>query len=134
MGLRQQFRDSDYVVRWGGEEFLAVSRFVDRAEAPAVAERVRQAVAGHTIEIDAGTVLSMTCSIGFAPFPVAAGTSDGPGWEQVLDLAHAGLYAAKRSGRNAWVGLTAGPAWREEQTTSLPDDAAAAIADCTEPS
>ncbi|MEO0975279.1 MAG: tetratricopeptide repeat-containing diguanylate cyclase, partial [Pseudomonadota bacterium] len=33
--LEREFRASDYLVRWGGEEFLVVARFIDRREAPA---------------------------------------------------------------------------------------------------
>src|SRR5690606_26645518 len=38
--LAQTMRDTDYLVRWGGEEFLLVARFCNRAEAPDMAERV----------------------------------------------------------------------------------------------
>ncbi|MCR6651321.1 MAG: GGDEF domain-containing protein [Cellvibrionaceae bacterium] len=45
--LTQICRQSDCVVRWGGEEFLIVSRFADRDEAPFMAERIRKTVEQH---------------------------------------------------------------------------------------
>jgi len=92
------FRTSDYVVRWGGEEFLIVVRFVDRATAPELAEKLRAAVAAQPFVLPDGTVLQRTCSIGFAVWP------GGESWDRTVDLADAALYAAKRGGRNACVG------------------------------
>lgn len=43
--LRAVFRESDHVVRWGGEEFLGVARGAQREDGPRVAERIRRAVA-----------------------------------------------------------------------------------------
>ncbi|HYC58933.1 MAG TPA: two-component regulator propeller domain-containing protein [Thermoanaerobaculia bacterium] len=98
--LRQTFRSSDHVVRWGGEEFLIVVRFVDRTEAFAIAEKLRRAVAEHAFVLPDGTRLQRTCSIGFAAWPLPGVTS----WERTVDLADEALYAAKRGGRNAAVG------------------------------
>jgi diguanylate cyclase (GGDEF)-like protein len=98
--LRRTFRSSDYIVRWGGEEFLIVVRFVDAGEAKDLAEKLRVAVAEHPFVLADGTVLERTCSIGFATWPAP----DGASWEHVIDRADAALYAAKRSGRNACVG------------------------------
>jgi diguanylate cyclase (GGDEF)-like protein len=97
--LRTTFRASDYVVRWGGEEFLIVVRFVDRASAPELAEKLRAVIAAHAFELPDGTILQRTCSIGFAVWPTRDET-----FEQVVDRADAALYAAKRGGRNACVG------------------------------
>jgi hypothetical protein len=47
----------------------------------------------------------VTCSIGFACYPFFAAAPDHLGWEQVVNLADACLYAAKHHGRNAWVGI-----------------------------
>ena len=108
--LRSVVRASDHVVRWGGEEFLVVVRFVDRASAPEIAEKIRSAIAGHAFRLEDGTVLERTCSIGFAAWPFAPEQPRAIGWEEVVDLADLGLYAAKRSGRNRWVGIEAGEA------------------------
>ena len=98
-------RESDCVVRWGGEEFLIVSRFACRDEAPLMAERIRNSIAQHSFVLADGTALTKTCSIGFACFPFLSNHTDALSWEQVIDIADHALYAAKKSGRNRSVGL-----------------------------
>ncbi len=100
-------RESDCVVRWGGEEFLIVSRFADREEAPLMAERIRQTIEKHDFTLVDGKILKKTCSIGFACFPFLPNYPLELSWEQVIDIADHALYAAKKSGRNRSVGLVA---------------------------
>jgi diguanylate cyclase (GGDEF)-like protein len=108
--LQAACRESDVVVRWGGEEFLVVSRFTDRAQAPVLAERVRQVVEQHATRLAGGRSLRVTCSLGWSVFPLAPHDAGGAaGWEAVVALADHALYAAKRLGRNAWVGYASGP-------------------------
>jgi predicted signal transduction protein with EAL and GGDEF domain len=97
-------------VRWGGEEFLVVARFVDRRDAPELAEKIRAAIAGHDFRLPDGTAIQRTGSIGFAAFPFSPAQPRAVAWEEVVDAADHGLYAAKRSGRNRWVGVDAGEA------------------------
>ena len=101
--LRDTSRASDMVVRWGGEEFLVVSRHVDRRGASAFAERIRQAVRSHIFAAGDGRVLHRTCSVGFAAFPFLTTEPEGVPWDTVIELADQACYAAKRSGRDAWV-------------------------------
>ncbi len=103
-------RASDHVVRWGGEEFLVVARFCDRRTAPDLAEKIRAAIAGHEFRLDGGTVLRRTASIGFAVYPFAPRLPRAAGWQEIVALADLALYAAKRSGRDRWVGIEAGEA------------------------
>lgn len=105
--LTHTCRESDCVVRWGGEEFLIVSRFADRDDAPLMAERIRKTIAEHTFRLPDGSALKKTCSIGFACFPFLREHPSALGWEQVIDVADHALYAAKKSGRNRSVGLVA---------------------------
>lgn len=108
--LRGVMRSSDHVVRWGGEEFLAVARFVDRRNASELAEKIRAALAAHPFQLPDGTVLRRTGSIGFAAYPFAPSEPHAIRWGEVVDLADSGLYAAKRGGRDRWVGVEAGKA------------------------
>lgn len=100
--LRLTSRDSDVIVRWGGEEFLIVSRDVTRSEACQHAERIRAEFARHAFELEHGEPLSLTCSIGVSTFPFVPDRSKGLSWEQVLAVADRALYDAKNSGRNRW--------------------------------
>lgn len=108
--LRGVMRSSDHVVRWGGEEFLAVARFVSRENGPELAEKIRAALAAHPFQLPDGTVLRRTGSIGFAAYPFLPSEPHAIRWEEVVDLADSGLYAAKRGGRDRWVGVAAGDA------------------------
>jgi hypothetical protein len=63
----------------------------------------------HCFDLGAGQVERLTCSLGFACFPFLSDQADEEAWENVVDLADRCLYAAKRSGRNGWVGLEALP-------------------------
>jgi diguanylate cyclase (GGDEF)-like protein len=112
--LREVFRESDYVIRWGGEEFLVLARATHRDEARVVAERMRRAVADRDFELPDGGRLSKTCSIGFACFPFLPEQPRLLSWSQVVELADQGLYIAKRSGRNAWAALYSTPATRPD--------------------
>ena len=100
-------RESDCVVRWGGEEFLIVSRFSNRDEAPLMAERIRNHIAQADFVVSEGEVLKKTCSIGYACYPFLCEHPLALSWEQVIDTADRALYAAKKSGRNRSVGLMA---------------------------
>jgi diguanylate cyclase (GGDEF)-like protein len=125
--LREAFRPSDVLVRWGGEEFLVVSRFVDRVQASKVAERVRLRIEAHAFELPGGRTLNKTCSIGYAAFPWLPGAPEMVGWEQVVDIADVALLAAKRSQRNAWIGILATAGCSKDETDRLALEPAAAI-------
>jgi diguanylate cyclase (GGDEF)-like protein len=113
--LTKNCREFDFVVRWGGEEFLIVSRFNDRNEAPVIAERIRKNIEQHNFNLNGNICLKKTCSIGFACFPFLTDSPTALSWEQVIDIADRALYAAKRSGRNRSVGLAANSDTREDQ-------------------
>ncbi|WP_186300630.1 GGDEF domain-containing protein [Shewanella sp. KCT] len=100
--LTTLFRNYDYVVRWGGEEFLVVARFIDRREINHLAEKVRHAIESMEIELDAKRTIKITASVGAAPYPFSTAQADKLSWEQVVHLADMALYQAKTSSRNTW--------------------------------
>ncbi|MBC3883130.1 diguanylate cyclase [Undibacterium sp. LX40W] len=103
--LRESVRDSDTIIRWGGEEFLIVVRHTHFAEAELLAERIRSRIAEHHFRLSDGKTLQRSCSIGLATYPFMPKAIEAYSWEQVVGIADKCLYAAKRAGRNAWVGL-----------------------------
>jgi diguanylate cyclase (GGDEF)-like protein len=103
--LEQVFRATDYLVRWGGEEFLIVARGTPRRRAAELAERARQAVAAQPFDLEGGFRLALSCSVGFSAFPLCRSRPAVLDWHAAIDLADAALYEAKEIGRNAWVGL-----------------------------
>ena len=107
--LRALCGERDLLVRWGGEEFVLVTRLPRDGAAEALAERLRAAVAAQRFALEQRE-LTLTCSIGFAPWPLVAAWPALGDWEQSVGLADRCLYAAKGAGKNAWVGLGAGAA------------------------
>ena len=103
--LQAVFRDSDYLVRWGGEEFLIVARRTARLHAAELAERARTMVANHPFVLPDGTLLHRTCTVGFAAFPLAREHARALDWSAVVGVADAALYVVKREGRDGWLGV-----------------------------
>lgn len=106
--LQRQLRESDTLVRWGGEEFLVFARQANAGEIHVLAERLRASIAAHDFVLDDGQVLRKTCSIGYACHPLrqdveGAAPAD---WNDTVALADQCLYVAKASGRDLWVGIT----------------------------
>ncbi len=92
---RLLLRQGDVLVRYGGEEFLLVLPFAGEEEAVEVAERIRQALAASPVP-DGRQGIPITVSAGVAGWPQSAAESE----VELVDLADAALYAAKRGGRN----------------------------------
>lgn len=87
-------RFKDYVIRWGGEEFLLVLDNTDRDTAAMVAERLRRKVAEKSDW--PGGIAKWTISVGFVTTP-----GDGDDLDELLKKADTALYYCKRElGRN----------------------------------
>jgi len=82
----------------GGEEFAAVLPEVSHAEAQAIAERLRDAVASQPFAVaPAGQTLHATVSIGLVHSASMSGEAD---IDTLLLAADAALYRAKTDGHN----------------------------------
>lgn len=94
--IRKQIRESDLLVRFGGEEFLVILLEIQNRDfSESVAEKVRQAVENHHFKVSEGVNLNKTISIGVAMFP-----EDGDSIREVIKYADVALYQAKQNGRN----------------------------------
>jgi diguanylate cyclase (GGDEF)-like protein len=103
--IEKACRKSDVLIRWGGDEFLVVGRTRDLAGVEAVPERIRTTLESTAFDLGDGQVAHLTCSIGFTCYPGTNSQLLNASLEQVVALADRALYAAKRAGRNTWVGL-----------------------------
>ncbi len=95
--LQKEARATDLVARYGGEEFAVIMPETDAAGGRAIAERIREKVAALAFVSGLGR-LRVTISLGLATCP-----DDGRRKAELLELADACLYHAKRSGRNRTV-------------------------------
>jgi diguanylate cyclase (GGDEF)-like protein len=98
-------RKSDVLVRWGGEEFLIMSRSTDPSGIPAFCGRILEVMAAEPFDLGHGIVVRKTCSVGWAPYPWCRGAFEAICAEEVIALADAALYRAKGLGRNQAVGI-----------------------------
>ncbi len=88
-------RNSDYIARYGGDEFVVILPETPLPKAEEMAERLLVKVAKHPTSILEGTILSLTHSIGVANFPAHGRT-----WQDLLKAADVALHSAKKAGRN----------------------------------
>jgi len=104
--ISSAIRNSDLLVRWGGEEFLVVSRGSDRRQAAILAERVLDAFRTKPFAVSPTDEVHQTCSIGWASFPWIEEDAEAVGYEGVLKYADRGLYRAKKAGKNQAIGMS----------------------------
>jgi diguanylate cyclase (GGDEF)-like protein/PAS domain S-box-containing protein len=88
-------RGSDLIVRWGGDEIVAVLSETNEAGGRIVANRIRRAVRRLSQARD----IRFDVSIGIAVFP-----THGDSVDQIVRLADRALYIAKKSGDRVHVG------------------------------
>lgn len=86
--INQSVRASDYVIRWGGEEFLGILMGCDLERGTEIAEKIRK-----TIETTENNVCPITASIGVAQYR-------GNNYHETIERADMALYSAKEQGRN----------------------------------
>jgi diguanylate cyclase (GGDEF)-like protein len=87
-------RKTDYLGRFGGEEFVILLSESDSGQALLVAQRILEGVAATTFHIREETV-SVTVSIGVTTYQTEDESLDA-----LLERADEALYQAKRQGRN----------------------------------
>ena len=102
--LLSMCRRSDFVIRWGGDEFVVIAKQARSGETEALAERIRSTVANHNFTLADGQIVRTTCSIGFAAYPLFRNKVDDSGLDQIINLADNLMYEAKKT-RDAWVGM-----------------------------
>ena len=102
--LRAAMRESDMVLRWGGEEFLVYSQGVTPSQQPVLVRRILEALAASPVRLDDGTEVRISATAGAVSLPFDL--HDEPGnahqidWEQAIALADRALYKGKEAGRN----------------------------------
>ncbi len=92
--MKKNIRSSDYLIRWGGDEFVGIFPNLTRSELEAVAKKLLFAVSDLRVNSN-GQVVKVTVSLGFTYFH-----NDDEGYQDALNRADEGLYESKEGGRN----------------------------------
>jgi diguanylate cyclase (GGDEF)-like protein len=87
-------RKVDLVARYGGEEFLMLLPHTSLEQATAAAEKLRAAIAAHSLTLPSGTTLDIRASFGVAAY------RDDATLDTLIWRADQALYSAKDGGRN----------------------------------
>ncbi|MHB1233141.1 MAG: sensor domain-containing diguanylate cyclase [Burkholderiales bacterium] len=94
--IENETREGDFVVRYGGDEFLIVMPRCSAAAAERRAEAIRNAILSQPIEID-GQPTVITMSVGIAE---SESRLSRPSFTELLKAADQAMYVAKQQGRN----------------------------------
>lgn len=119
-------RDSR-LVRWGGEEFLALLDPMPDVQLNAIMHRVLSVIRDQPVAWN-GQMIRCTVSIGCASFPVL-GARARISLERAIGLVDKALYEAKRRGRNRACLLSVIDAASEQSFSAINADFAAALDD-----
>ena len=93
--LRDNIRESDLAIRYGGEEFLVMLHNAADEGALRIAQTIHEQFAKQVFDVGVGETIKKTISIGMAKFP-----SDGDTIWKCIKYADTALYVAKNTGRN----------------------------------
>ena len=125
--LSAALREDDKLVRWGGEEFLAVLGPMTPAQADLTAARLLQAVRRDPV-IWNGEAIRCTISIGYANFPLSGSETD-ISLDSAISLVDKALYEAKRRGRDRACLITVVSARDEQELTTISSEFESATTD-----
>lgn len=102
--LSSVVRETDMVLRWGGEEFLIYSRRSPFDQIVNLVERVLKIIADEPIYFE-GRAISVTLTAGFISLPFSGIPDEVCDWEKTLQIADMALYLGKTNGRNRAYGI-----------------------------
>jgi diguanylate cyclase (GGDEF)-like protein len=97
--IQSHARAGDVVARMGGEEFVMLLPNTAADAASTLAQSIRIALAGTSVQGDDGRVVSCTVSVGIA----SSSPQSAVGWEALYRRADSAMYMAKEAGRNQCV-------------------------------
>jgi diguanylate cyclase (GGDEF)-like protein len=125
--LSAALRENDKLVRWGGEEFLAVLGPMTPAQADLTAERLLHAVRCEPVVWN-GETIHCTISIGYANFPMPGSATD-ISLDSAISLVDKALYEAKRRGRDRACLIKVVSACNEKELTTISSEFESATTD-----
>jgi diguanylate cyclase (GGDEF)-like protein len=124
--LKNAVRETDMVLRWGGEEFLIYSPKSNPTQISGLVARVLHAIGSEPIQVGE-LLVPVTVTAGFISLPFSGVPEAECGWEKTLQMADMALYLGKAHGRNRAYGLASLLVPYEEAMPVLDHDLSAAI-------
>ncbi|WP_333608210.1 diguanylate cyclase [Arsukibacterium sp.] len=97
--LKRLTRQSDHVIRWGGEEFLVIQEPTEQSSS--FLPRLQQAILAEQWQGLDSLPFNISISAGVVEHPLP-----GWSWAQSLALADKALYLVKQHGKNGWLKIT----------------------------
>ena len=125
--LSAALRESDKLVRWGGEEFLAILDPITPEQADLTVKRLLHAMRRDPVLWN-GQAIRCTISIGYACFPMA-GSETQISLDSAISLVDKALYEAKRRGRDRACLISAVTALDQRELTVISTEFETAAAD-----
>jgi diguanylate cyclase (GGDEF)-like protein len=98
--LKQIVRTDDFVVRWGGEEFLIILNNTKPEYLEEFSKKVLKTISEAPIPVLEDKTINKTCSLGYAQIPLDITDPTLFSLEQMINMADYALYCAKENGRN----------------------------------
>lgn len=102
--LTQTVRDSDMVLRWGGEEFVVHSSAAHFDHVVTMVGRILGAIGGQPVLVG-DLSIQVTMTAGFVGIACPGVQDTQFNWENALQLADMALYYGKKHGRNQAHGI-----------------------------
>ncbi len=124
--LKKTVRDTDMVLRWGGEEFLIFSPKSNPAQITRLVDRVLRAIGEEPIQVG-HIAVPVTVTAGYISLPFSGVPENICSWEKTLQMADMALYLGKAHGRNRAYGLSRLLVPHEQAMPILDHDLSAAI-------
>jgi len=103
--LAKNVRDGDYLIRWGGEEFLIALRPNHVSAVEDMCSRLLKTISSQSFAGTNQETINLTISIGYCYYPMLKNVVDVWSWEDALEITDRALYQSKSNGRNQWVGF-----------------------------
>ncbi len=100
LSLKATLRETDLLVRWGGEEFIILARKLNRKGLMELVRRALVTIRNTEVKLQSGDSISLTASAGFVCYPLCLRGLIHPGeWMMLVDVADRFLYLAKQAGK-----------------------------------
>jgi histidine kinase len=98
--LKKMIRGDDFIVRWGGEEFLIILNNTKPGYLKTFSKNIINAIKDTPINLFENKTIHKTCSLGCAMMPLDIDNPEFLTLEQTINLSDYALYQAKENGRN----------------------------------